>query len=130
MAKRREVAETNRAAVEIDVLAMVETDWRVFSAVSPFNLAASLTVDLPPKAAHSFAAWTASIGSHPGKVVARAVRVALAAILHAEAKDDQKGSVANGGTEFPMHACRLFLKHCRQNGTSAAALFTDVKAAF
>ena len=71
-----------------------------------------------------------SAGSHPEKVVAKAVRRRVAAIFPAEAGDDLNGSVASACTGFPMHACRLLLKMPRQGGMPAAALFADVKGAF
>ena len=45
-----------------------------------------------------------------GKVVAKAVRSKLVGPLAVEAEGRQHGAVPRGGTEFPSHACRLFLK--------------------
>ena len=65
-----------------------------------------------------------------GKVVAKAVRSQLVGPLALEAGGRQHGAVPRGGTEFPSHACRLFLKEAARTRRPAAVLFTDLASAF
>ena len=65
-----------------------------------------------------------------GKVVAKAVRLQLVGPLAAEAGGRQHGAVPRGGTEFPSHACRLFLEEAARTRRPAAVLFTDLASAF
>ena len=69
-------------------------------------------------------------GSHPGKAVGKVARTQTAPVLRQAAGDNQHGAVKNGGTEFPQHAVRMWMKDARRRGRSAAALFTDLRAAF
>ena len=50
--------------------------------------------------------------------------------LAVEAGGRQHGAVPQGGTEFPSHACRLFLKEAARTRRPAAVLFTDLASAF
>ena len=49
--------------------------------------------------------------------------------LAAEAGGRQHGAVPRGGTEFPSHACMLFLKEAARTRRPAAVLFTDLASA-
>ena len=64
------------------------------------------------------------------KVVATAVRSQLVGPLAEKAGGRQHGAVPRGGTEFPSHACRLFLKEAARTRRPAAVLFTDLASAF
>ena len=65
-----------------------------------------------------------------GKVVAIAVRSQQVGPLATEAGARQHGAVPRSGTEFPSHACRLFLKEAARIRRPAAVLFTDLGSAF
>ena len=65
-----------------------------------------------------------------GKVVAKAVRSQLVGPLALEAGGRQHGAVPRGSTEFPSHACRLFLKEAARTRRPAAVFFTDLASAF
>ena len=69
-------------------------------------------------------------GSHPGKAVAKVCRSQVVGALQDCAGQWQHGAVPNGGTEFPLHSAKLFLKLSKLNSVPAAALFTDIKGAF
>ena len=64
-----------------------------------------------------------------GKVVAKAVRSKLVGPLAVEAGGRQYGAVPRGGTEFPSHACKLFLKEAARTRRPAAAPFPDLASA-
>ena len=57
-----------------------------------------------------------------GKVVAKAVRSQLVGPLAVEAGGRHHGAVPRGGTQFPSHACRLFLKEAARTRRPAAEL--------
>ena len=65
-----------------------------------------------------------------GKVVAKAVRSKLVGPLAVEAGGRQHVAVPRGGTEFPSHAWRLFLKEAVRTRRPAAVLFTELASAF
>ena len=65
-----------------------------------------------------------------GKVVAKAVCSKLVGSLAVEAGGRQHGAMPRGGTEFPSHACRLFLQDAARTRRPAAVLFTDLASAF
>ena len=67
---------------------------------------------------------------HAAKAIGRAARSALVPYLQAQVGDLQSGAVPGGTTDYPSHTVRLFLANARISGVSAAALFTDLRAAF
>ena len=69
-------------------------------------------------------------GNVAGKVVAKAVGLQLVGPLAAEAGGRQHGAVPRGGTEFPSHACRLFLKEAARTRRPAAVLFHGLGQCF
>ena len=70
------------------------------------------------------------LACHAGKIYSRIVRTKMQHLLPEAAQGRQSGGVKGGSTAAPQIVLSLFIKKMRKEQKCAAALFTDIRAAF